>query len=327
MAMRLEANELGVVFGGSGLVGRHIVRALARDGWRIRAAERRPDLAGFLSTMGVVGQVQPVQANLRFPESLPAVLEGADLVVNAVGVLARSGPQTFQALHVKGARALAKAARAAGVKRFVHISSIGASRKSPSNYARSKAAGEAAVLEEFPEAVILRLSLVFGPEDAFFNRFAKLARISPILPVIGGGRTRFQPVYAGDVGLAAAAAARGIAKPGSIYEIGGPEVTTFKELLAFTTERSGHSPALMPLPFFLARLMALATWPFPNSVRPLTYDQVRLLKVDNVVSGEAAREGRTLKDLGVTSPRTVEAIVPSYLEQYRPRGQFSHYRG
>ncbi len=324
--LRRRSDSLATVFGGSGFIGRHIVRALARNGWRVRAAERRPDLAGFLQPMGVVGQVFPVQANLRFPASLTASLEGAEVAINAVGILHKSGPQTFASIHVDGARAAARAARAAGVKRFVHISAIGADPKSKANYGRTKAAGEAAVLEEFPDAVILRPSIVFGPEDDFFNRFADLARRSPMLPLVGG-KSKFQPVFAGDLAAAVLAAADGAAKPATIYEIGGPEIETMRALLDKTQAWAGRDRPYLPMPFWLAKLAALATVVLPNGMRPLTVDQVRMLQSDNVVSAAAIKEGRTLAGLGVIAPHTIAAIVPTYLERFQPKGQYAHYRG
>ena len=327
MAAHGGNNELVTIFGGSGFLGRYAVRALAKRGYRIRAACRRPDLAGFLQPMGDVGQVQPVQANLRFPESVRQAAEGAHVVVNAVGLLASSGRQTFQAVHVDGARAAARAAREAGARRFIHISAIGASASSSARYAQTKAAGEAAVLEEFPEAVILRPSIVFGPEDEFFNRFAAMARVSPVLPLIGGGRTRFQPVFVGDVAQAIADVADGAGQAGTVYELGGPEVLSFRELLERTLAYAGRSRGFLSLPFWLAKLQALLTWPLPNALRPLTVDQVRLLQTDNVVSAAASKEGRTLAGLGVSKPQSIGAIVPAYLERFKPKGQFSHYRG
>jgi NADH dehydrogenase len=326
MADRLDDQGLATVFGGSGFVGRHTVAALAKEGWRVRAAVRRPDLAGFLQPAGLVGQVAAVQANVRFPQSVARALSGAKAVVNAVGILAGSGRQTFRSIHVEGARAIARAAREAGVQQLVHVSAIGADPKSPSRYARTKGEGEAAVLEEFPDAVMLRPSIVFGPEDEFFNRFAALARISPFLPLIGGGRTRFQPVFVGDLAAAVAASLSGAARHGTVYEIGGPEILSFRELLDLTLEWTDRSRAYLPLPFWLAKLQALLTWPLPNSLRPITYDQVRLLQRDNVVSEAAKRERRTLSGLGIASPHGVAAIVPTYLERFRPRGQFAHYR-
>lgn len=327
MVSRLDQGKLITVFGGSGFVGRHTVRALARDGWRIRAACRRPDLAGFLQPMGTAGQIFPVQANLRYPNSLAHAVAGATAVVNAVGILAGTGPQTFSAIHVAGARAAAKAAREAGAERFIHISAIGADRRSRARYGRSKAEGEAAVLEEFPGAIILRPSIVFGPEDEFFNRFASLAQMSPVMPLLGGGRTKFQPVFVGDLASAVAAACAGTGKPGTIYEIGGPDVMTFRKLLDLTQDWSGRKRPYMYLPFWLARLQALLTWPLPASMRPITLDQIRMLKSDNVVSKAAQDEGRTLAAFGITAPQAMGMVVPSYLEMYRPRGQFSHYRG
>lgn len=326
MADRLDDQGLATVFGGSGFVGRYAVAALAKQGWRVRAAVRRPDLAGFLQTAGFVGQVAPVQANVRFPQSVERALAGAKVVVNTVGVLTSGGKQTFRAIHVDAPRAIARAARQAGARHFVHISAIGANAKSSSRYARSKAEGEAAVLEEFPGAIVIRPSIVFGPEDDFFNRFAAMARISPLLPLIGRGRTRFQPVFVGDLAAAIAACASGAGKPGTIYEVGGPEVLSFRELLDLTQEWAGRKRGYLPLPFWLAKLQALLTWPLPNALRPITYDQVRLLQHDNVVSAAAKSEGRTLAALGVTAPHGVAAIVPTYLERFRPRGQFAHYR-
>lgn len=322
------ANErLATVVGGSGFVGRYVVRALAREGWRVRAACRRPDLAGYLQPMGRVGQVHAVQANLRYPESLAHAVRGADAVVCSVGVLAPTGKQTFEAIHVEGPRAAAKAARAAGATRFIHVSAIGADPRSAANYARSKAAGEAAVLEEFPGAIIVRPSIVFGPEDQFFNRFAGMARLSPVLPLIGGGKSRFQPVYVADLGDAIAAAASGRGTPGTVYEIGGPDVLTFRQLLDKTQEWAGRSRRYISMPFWLAKLQALLTVPLPNALRPVTLDQVRMLQQDTIVSEAAKTEGRTIAALGITDPDTVDAIVPGYLESFKPKGQYAHYRG
>ncbi len=318
---------LVTIFGGPGFVGRYAVRALAKNGWRLRAASRRPDLAGHLQPMGAVGQIHAVQANLRYPESVAQAVQGADAVVNCVGVLASTGRQTFDAIHAKGARAMAKAAREAGVKTFVHVSAIGADKESPAQYAKSKAEGERAVLEEFPGAIILRPSIVFGPEDEFFNRFAAMAKVSPLLPLIGGGITKFQPVFVGDLALAITAAVEGRAKPGTIYEIGGPEVLSFRELLDKTQEFAGRKRRYMALPFWVAKLQAIATSPLPNSLRPVTLDQVRLLERDNVVSAMALKEDRTLRGLGVEHPQSIGTVVPGYLERFKPKGQFAHYRG
>ena len=327
MPERLESGALVTVFGGSGFVGRHAIRALARRGYRIRAAMRRPDLAGHLQPMGTVGQIHAVQANLRYPDSVEVAVQGAQAVVNAVGILVKSGAQTFDAVHLRGARAVAKAARQAGVAHLVHVSAIGADPGCGAAYGRSKAAGEAAVLEEFPDAVILRPSIVFGPEDEFFNRFAAMARTAPLLPLIGGGRTRFQPVYVGDVAQAIVAALEGKARPGTIYELGGPEVLSFRRLLERAQEWAGRDRGYLYLPFSLAKLGAVLTAPLPAGLRPLTVDQVRMLQSDNVVSDAAQREDQTLGGLGIASPHAIDSIVPAYLEQYRPKGQYSHYRG
>jgi NADH dehydrogenase len=323
----LPNGKLVTIFGGSGFVGRHCVRAFARDGWRVRAAVRRPDLAGHLQPMGVVGQIHAVQANLRFPDSVLAAAQGSDVVVNAVGVLASTGKQTFSAVHVDGARAVARAAREAGARTLVHISAIGADPASSAAYGRSKAEGERAVLEEFPGAVILRPSIVFGPEDDFFNRFAAMARLSPLVPLIGGGNTRFQPIFVGDLAAAVRLAAEGKAKAGTIYELGGPEVLSFRELLDRTQEYAGRQRGYLRLPFWLAKLQAILTAPLPNALRPVTLDQLRMLQSDNVVSEAARAEHRTLADLGVAHPQPIGAVVPRYLERFKPRGQFAHYRG
>lgn len=327
MSDRLVGDELVTIFGGSGFVGRYATRVLAERGWRIRAACRRPDLAGHLQPMGAVGQIHPVQANLRYPDSIARALAGSDAVVIAVGVLASTGKQTFDALHIDGPRQVARAAKAAGVKTLVHVSAIGADINSSADYAKSKARGEDAVLEEFKEAIILRPSIVFGPEDEFFNRFAGMARVSPLLPLIGGGNTRFQPVYVGDLGTAIANAIDGRGQPGTIYELGGPEIMTFRKLLDLTLKWSGQRAGYLSLPFWAAKLQALLTWPLPSGLRPITVDQVRMLQSDNVVSEAAMAEHRTLADLGVSAPQSSHVIVPQYLERFKPKGQFAHYRG
>ena len=323
----LQPGALITVFGGSGFAGRHIVRALAKGGWRIRAAVRRPDLAGHLQPMGAVGQVHAVQANVRYPESIAKAVAGAEAVVNCVGILAQGGHQTFAEIHDEGAHAVANAARAAGARHFVQLSAIGASRESASTYAVTKAKGEAGVLEEMPGAVILRPSVIFGPEDQFFNRFAALARRSPALPAIGGGAVKFQPVFVGDVALAVAAALDGHAKGGTVYELGGPDVESLRGILERVARYAGRDSKPFPIPFFAAKALSVASLLLPSGLRPITYDQVRLLESgDNVVSPKAIAEGRTLAGLGITAPVTMDAVVPAYLERFRPRGQFSHYR-
>ncbi|RPI37016.1 MAG: NAD-dependent epimerase/dehydratase family protein [Hyphomicrobiaceae bacterium] len=275
-----------------------------------------------------MSEMPPLPKRMRFLGGLPPLAIQA-LVwfgILLVGVLAGSGAQTFEAVHVEGARAAASAARAAGAKVFVHVSAIGASLQSAAAYARTKAAGEAAVLQEFPAAIILRPSLVFGPEDHLFNRFAGMARLSPFLPLIGGGRSKFQPVYVGDVAKAIAVACAGQAKPGSIYELGGPEVITFRQLLDRTLVWSGRKRFYAPIPFALAKLGAALTAPLPISLRPLTVDQIRMLQIPNVVSATALAEGRSLAGLAITHPRSMETVVPEYLEPFRPHGQFASYR-
>jgi uncharacterized protein YbjT (DUF2867 family) len=323
-----EANRLATVFGGSGFLGRSIVRALVHQGWRIRVAVRRPDLATFLQPMGGVGQIQPVQANLRFPDSIAAAVEGATAVVNATGVAAESGAQTFAAVHVAGASALARAARDAGVSSYVHISGIGADPNSASPYVASKGLGEKATLETLPHAVVLRPSVVFGPEDGFFNRFGALACYFPVLPLLGGGGTRLQPVYVGDIGQAVAAALSGLAKPGTVYELGGPNTMTLREAAELTLSAIDRRRVLMGLPLGPSRWMASATQfaskatfgLFPKLLTT-TRDQVDLLASDNVVSAEAEAEGRVLRSLGIV-PQAAEAIIPSYLTRFRRTGQY-----
>ena len=255
--------------------------------------------------------------------SLLAAAQGADAVINLVGILFPSGKQTFKAVQDEGARHVAEAARAAGARAFVHVSAIGANPNSPSVYARSKAQGEAAVREVFPGAVILRPSVVFGPEDDFFNLFAGLARLAPALPLIGGGNTKLEPVFVGDVAKAVLAGLTGKAEAGAPYELGGPEILTLKQIMERVLTYSMRKRWLVPIPFWLARLQAAFLQLLPNPL--LTIDQVRLLQTDNVVSADAKRSRRTLEGLGI-EPVAIAAVVPLYLEQYRPRGQFSNYR-
>lgn len=312
-------DSLVTVFGGSGFIGRHVVRALAMRGYRVRVAVRRPELAGFLQPLGFVGQIQVSQANVRYPESVARAVDGAEAVVNLVGVLAESGRQSFDAVHVFGARAIAQATAAEGVP-LVHLSAIGASAASPSAYARSKAEGEAAVRAAVPDAVILRPSVVFGPEDEFFNRFAAMARLSPVLPLIGGGATRFEPVFVGDVAAAVLQAVDGKVKAGTIYELGGPEERTFRELMELMLREICAKRLLVDLPFGFADFIARLTQWVPGA--PLTRDQVALLRANNVVSDAARAEGRTLAGLGIT-PASLGAVLPTYLWRFRKAGQFT----
>jgi NADH dehydrogenase len=318
----IPLETLVTVFGGSGFLGRHVVRALARLGYRIRVAVRRPELAGHLQPLGRVGQIHAVQANVRYPASVEAAARDADAVVNLVGILFERGRQKFDIVQGRGAEAVARAA--AGIDaRLVHVSAIGADPDAPSLYARSKAMGERLVLAAAPEAVILRPSILFGPEDEFFNRFASIARISPALPLIGGGHTLFQPVFAGDVAGAVVAALEGRAGQGQVYELGGPEVKSFKALMQLMLAAIERERLLLPVPFALARLPASLLQLLPKPL--LTPDQVELLRRDNIVSEAAKREGRTIEALGI-DPVAMAAIVPSYLQRFRKTGQYGRQR-
>ncbi|KRE06488.1 3-beta hydroxysteroid dehydrogenase [Bosea sp. Root381] len=326
--LSLPSQQLVTVFGGSGFVGRHVVRALVKRGYRVRVAVRRPDLAGFLQPLGMVGQIHAVQANLRYPASVAAAVKGADAVVNLVGILQEGGRQSFQGVQANGSRAVAQACAAAGITRLVHVSAIGAAPDSRSLYARSKAEGEAAVQAAVPQAAILRPSIMFGPEDGFFNRFAALARMLPVLPLVGGGETKFQPAFVGDVAEAIARAVDGRVAGGRVYELGGPEVKSFRELVAYICEVTGRKRLLVSLPFPLARLQArileivnALTLGLMPAALMLTRDQVTLLESDNVVSDAAVAEGRSFAGLGI-EPVSVEAVVPSYLWRFRKTGQF-----
>lgn len=309
------AEPVVTVFGGSGFIGRYLVQRLARRGWTIRVAVRHPQAALFLKPYGDVGQIVPLAASLQREESVAAAVEGATAVVNLVGILFERRRQTFRAVHVQGAERVARAARAAGAGRLIHMSALGADAASPSAYARTKAEGEQVVLASFPGASIVRPSIVFGPEDGFFNRFAALARVLPALPLIGGGRTRFQPVYVGNVADAMTAILVDPATAGLTYELGGPRVYTFRELMDLLLREIGRRRLLLPLPFWMAWMQALVLERLP--VPPLTRDQIRLLRRDNVVSGD--RPG--LAELGIV-PTAVEAILPTYMDAYRPGGRY-----
>ncbi|RUU30079.1 MULTISPECIES: complex I NDUFA9 subunit family protein [unclassified Mesorhizobium] len=314
----LQTPKLVVVFGGSGFVGRHVVRALARRGYRIRVACRRPDLAGHLQPLGNVGQIQPVQANVRVRWSVDRAVQGADHVVNLVAILHESGRQKFTSVHEFGARAVAEAARAVGAG-LTHISALGADLNAQSDYARTKALGEKAVLETIGDAVILRPSINFGPEDSFFNRFANMARYSPVLPLIGGGQTKFQPVYVGDVAEAVARSVDGKVQGGRVYELGGPQVLTFKECMQEMLAMIDRKRLLVSVPWWVANMQASILGLLPNPL--LTKDQVLQLREHNIVSDAATREDRTLAGLGI-QPQSIGSILPSYLWRYRAAGQF-----
>jgi NADH dehydrogenase len=319
--MASNLDTLVTVFGGSGFLGRSVVRALAKRDYRIRVAVRRPELAGHLQPLGKVGQIHAVQANLRYPASVEAAMRDSHVAINLVGILAEGGAQTFDAVQARGAGAIATAASAAGA-RMVHVSAIGADEHSPSHYARAKAAGETAVLSAVPSATILRPSVVFGPEDQFTNRFAALATVSPVLPLIGGGVTRLQPVYVGDVATAVADAVDGKTRPGAVYELGGPEVLTMREVIEFILATIERRRMLVPLPFGLAKFKAMFLQFAPGPLK-LTPDQVALLRSDNVVSDAAKAAGLTLEGLGIT-PDSLQAIAPQYLWRFRRTGQFAH---
>lgn len=311
--------KLVTVFGGSGFVGRHVVRALAKRGWRVRVAVRRPDLAGHTQPMGVVGQVVPVQANVRYPESIRRALAGADAVVNLVAILSESGKQTFDAVHIAGAEAIAKACAEEGIGTLVHMSAIGADPESGSVQARSRAAGEAVAQQHMPGAIIMRPSIIFGPEDSFFNRFAGMARFLPVLPVIGDGETLFQPVFVGDVAQAVVKAVEGELRPGRVYELGGPEQKSFRALMQYVLDVTGRKRLIAALPVPLARIQATVLELLPGKL--LTNDQITSLQSDNVVSQAAINEGRTLEAMGIR-PTAMEAVVPGYLWRFRRMGEF-----
>ncbi|MHA1151963.1 MAG: complex I NDUFA9 subunit family protein [Alphaproteobacteria bacterium] len=315
MTERVVAGRVATVFGGSGFIGRHLIGRLARQGWIVRVAVRHPSRAGFLKPMGEVGQVTPIRAPIQDQIAVESAIAGADAVINLVGILYERGPQTFSAVHAHGAQAVATAAAAAGVEHLVQVSALGADHRGEADYARSKGTGEAAVRAAFPNAVILRPSVVFGPEDGFFNRFAMIARLSPVLPLIGGGGTRFQPVYVGDVADAITRSAADPACAGQTFELGGPHVYTFKELMELLLRQIHRRRLLVPWPFALAEFQARFFELLP--VPPLTRDQVRMLHHDNVVT-EAAL---TLADLGIVAT-AAEVILPSYLDRYRPGGRF-----
>ncbi|WP_426438195.1 complex I NDUFA9 subunit family protein [Bradyrhizobium genosp. P] len=317
MASNLETTV--TVFGGSGFLGRNVVRALCKRDYRVRVAVRRPELAGHLQPLGKVGQIHAVQANVRYPASVEAAMRDSHIAINLVGILAEGGGQTFGAVQEKGAETVAKATAAAGA-RMIHVSAIGADENSPSSYYRSKAAGEAAVKAAAPSAIIVRPSLMFGPEDQFTNRFAALARMSPVLPLVGGGVNKMQPAYVADVGRAVTDIVDKDPKADAAYELGGPEVLTMREVMEIILEITQRDRMLAPLPFALARLQSLVLQFAPGAFK-LTPDQVAMLRSDNVVSEAAKAAGLTFAGLGIT-PDSIEAIAPQYLWRFRATGQF-----
>ena len=311
----IPSTKLVTIFGGSGFLGRHIVRALANDGWRIRVAVRRPNNANFLTTMGRVGQIQLLKANVRDDDAVRGALKDADAAINLAGILYQTGRQRFDSIHVEGATRVARLSAELAVPRLLHVSSLGAHTESRAKYAKTKAEGERSVRELYPTATIFRPSAVFGPEDDFFNKFAWLARMSPVLPVIGGGGTRLQPVFVGDVSQAAARVLQEPSTVGEIFELGGPEIMTLREIMELVLKVTHRKRMLLPLPFALARIQGAVLGILPKPL--ITLDQVRLLERDNVVSEGA----RGFRELAITA-EAAEAIIPSYLWRFRKQGQF-----
>lgn len=315
----LQTPKLVTVFGGSGFLGRHVVRALAKRGYLVRVACRNPNLAHFLQPLGNVGQIQAVQANLRVRSSVDRAVVGASHVVNLVGILFESGRETFDAVQDFGARAVAEAARGVGAG-LTHVSAIGADADSEADYARTKALGEKAVLETIPSAVVYRPSILFGPEDAFFNRFANMARFSPALPLLGGGENKLQPVFVADVAEAIARSVDGKVDGGKTYELGGPQVLTFRECMEAMLETIERKRFFVSVPWWIARLQGKVLGMLPGPM--LTEDQVIMLQTDNVVSESASSEGRTLEGLSI-QPVSLASELPGYLWRYRVAGQFT----
>jgi len=309
------STNLVTIYGGSGFLGRHTVRALARAGWRIRVATRNPGRGFFLRPLGTVGQIDFVKCDVADADSVATAVKGSNAVINLTGILFQKG-QTFEDVQAEGAANIARAAADAGATVLVHVSAIGADAQSESEYATTKAQGEQAVRESFPQAVILRPSIIFGPEDGFFNKFAAMARYLPVLPLVGGGHTRFQPVFVGDVAAAIVKALSSEEARGRTFELGGPSIYSFKELLQLILRETGRKRILAPLPFGIATVQAAFLQILPNPI--LTMDQVKLLKKDNVVAPTAAG----LADLGIT-PTSVEAVIPSYLWRFRAKGEYA----
>ncbi len=316
-----NAPKLVTVFGGSGFVGRHVVRSLAQRGYNIRVAVRRPDLAGFLQPMGNVGQIVAVQANLRNRASVERAVQGSDHVVNLVGLLFEKGRNKFHAVHELGTGAIAQACRDGGIE-LTHVSSIGADANSPSEYASSKGRAEDTLRDVLPDATIIRPSIIFGPEDGFFNKFAEMARFSMFLPLIGGGQTKFQPIYVADVAEAIARSVDGTLGAGKVWELGGVEVLTFQQCMELMLKTINRKRSLISIPWFAAKLLGRLMTMVPLIDPPLTRDQVLQLMADNIVSETAHNEGRTLAGMGIEA-NTLEAILPTYLIRFRPAGQFT----
>ena len=319
--MAEQGRKLVTIFGGSGFVGTQLTQDLARRGYAVRVAVRRPDLAGHVRMFGFPGQVQPIQANLRFPDSVAAAVRGADIVINLVGILFEKGAQRFSAVQTQGAKTVAELSRAAGVKTLIHMSALGAATDSPSAYQRAKARGEAEVFKAFPQAIVIRPSLVFGQDDGFFNLFGFLARAFPVMPLIGRN-TRLQPVYVGNVAEAIARAADGMVKSGKVYELGGSEVITMEEVIERVLEQTQRKRPVLPLAPGIAKPLAGIMGLLPKPL--LTPDQVVQLGIDNVVSDDARRQKRTLEAFGLT-PTTLDAVLPTYMWRFRRNGEFDRH--
>ena len=318
--MKQASNKLITIIGGSGFVGRHLVQTLAGQGYRIRIGVRRPDLAGHLQPLGGVGQIMPVQVNVRFPASIKSACQDADVVINLTGILSESGAQSFESVHQFGAQAVASAAAQAGVKKLIHLSAIGADENAASEYGSSKAIGEKLVKKAFAGATIIRPSIIFGSKDGFFNKIADLARFSLILPLIGGGTTKIQPVFVGDVVKAISIIVNTDQLNGTIVELGGPQIFSLKELMDFVIKTTERKRILLPIPWTIAKAIGSVLGVLPYGL--LTRDQVLMLEVDNIVSELAQKQGRTLDGLGI-KPESISAQVPAYLFRYKKFGQFT----
>ncbi len=310
--------KLVTIFGGDGFVGTQVVQQLAQENFRIRVAVRRPDLAGHVVPLGNVGQIIPIQANIRNYDSVARAVEGADIVINLVGIKSQSGKQTFEAVHELGAKNIAQAAKNANVKNLIHMSALGADVESKSISSRSKAKGEKQVLKAFPNAIIMRPSLIFGQGDGFFNLFGAISALSPILPVIGA-KTLFQPIYVGDVATAFSLAAKGKAKNGTIYELGGAEILSMRELMQEITTQTGRNNYLLNVPSWIAKSKAFFLQILPSPL--VTVDQITQLETDNVVCEQAIKQKRDIKSLGIKLT-TMQAILPTYMWRFRKDGEF-----
>ena len=319
MQGQINKVKIATIFGGSGFVGRHVVGILAKDGYHIRVAVRRPDLGFHLQPLGNVGQIQNVQANLRFPWSVERAIEGSDVVINLVGILAESGKQKFQDVHVEGAALIAKQCKKRNIP-LVHVSALGADIDSSSDYYSSKAKAELLVRKALKSTIILRPSIIFGSEDNFFNQFAAMAGISPFLPLIGGGKTLFQPIYVGDVAKAVVLGAKGALHSGKTYELGGAEVLTFRQCVEQVLHYTGRSNGLISIPWLVAAFIARLTGWIPGA--PLNRDQVEMLKSDSVVSQKSTRQKLTLSGIGIEA-KTLASILPTYMMRFRVHGQYS----